>query len=373
MEKKSMKKYIIINIMLLFLNSSFLYSQTVPKTIINDKPKYPTGTVEFKHLYTIDLENTPNVPFFMPGRSSAVDSKNYFYTPSRYDSKIFVFDDKGNFVKSLGQKGQGPSDLLVPEAVTIMNDTLYISEQGKGIKVWDKNGKYVTYLLHKIVNMEGFFKYGMYYYAQEVIFPKFNKNNIQGEQLEEKYLVQYNMDMSIRNKFKMYSNYSYKDGDCSPANNFAFDKKGNIYLFENKDKYLITKYDINGNKLLTFGRTYKPEKLSKEIKDARKKKATQAVFKEFVKREYPNVLTEIFMDNEKDYLYVTVGSTNLASLLDKDIEMTVDVFDTEGIYLYNLRTKVFRSNSTIKNNRLYSYPAYQYDMKFNVYEIKYNK
>ena len=376
MEKNTMKKYISVIMILLLSYSSFLYSKTGPKVIINDKPKYPTGTVEFKHIYTIDLENSTNFKYFIPGYFSDVDNNNCFYIPSRYDCKLFVFNENGKFVKSLGQKGEGPSDLLMPEAVTIMNDTLYISEKDKGIKVWDKNGKYITYLLHKIVNMHNFCKNGEYYYAKEIIWKKPSK---EGEDtIDKNYLVQFNRDMSVRNKFKMYTNYKYKESDCSLTNTFTFDKKGNIYLFEDKDKYLITKYDIIGNKLLTFGRNYKPEKLSKEIKDAREKyikklsPANQLALKEFLKREYPNVLTEIIMDNEKDYLYVTVGSTNLASLLDKDIEVTVDVFDTDGIYLYAFKTKLFRNNSTIKNSRLYAYPA-EFDMKYNVYEIKYNK
>ena len=71
-----------------------------------------------------------------------------FITTPRQD-KVFKFDSNGNFLKSFGQKGQGPGDLQEPRSLSILDDKYLvireISSTGR-ISLFDLNGQFVTIL-----------------------------------------------------------------------------------------------------------------------------------------------------------------------------------------------------------------------------------
>jgi hypothetical protein len=54
------------------------------------------------------------------------DSRGRFYTMSRVEPGILVFDSKGNYMQTLGMYGQGPGEYRRPVAMHITGDTLFI-------------------------------------------------------------------------------------------------------------------------------------------------------------------------------------------------------------------------------------------------------
>lgn len=87
-------------------------------------------------------ENDEKYLFYIP-TSLKVDLLGNVYVVDYNNHRIQVFSNKGNFVRTIGRKGQGPSELFNPTDVFIKGDTLYISDTGnRRIQVADLNGNF---------------------------------------------------------------------------------------------------------------------------------------------------------------------------------------------------------------------------------------
>jgi hypothetical protein len=339
---------------------------------MSDNPKYSEKEkfVELNLLYDIDMEINNNTAIGYPQIADA-DDKNYLYIPDSRYSQIFVFDDKGKFVRTMGQKGEGPRDLLNPLSISIYRDTMYIYESGKGIKVWDLTGKYITYILPKRSENCAVFKR-----IDNYIFSSGGTIDLK-EGTSTCILFRYDSKLKEKIEIASFIIGMRKNIDfVSPNLIVPIDSKGNSYYLEDLDKYQINKYDINGKKIISFGRKYKPEKLSEEMLEYRKeifkKEGIETYYSEVLKREYPTIISNIFVDS-KDYVWVATGYINGITFLKKDYMEIIDIFDQDGTYLYTFKTTALRVLSFIKNNRLFSSFTESYDTKAYMYDIKYNK
>jgi len=73
-------------------------------------PRYPGKTVSFEEKLSIDSENEAGeIILYQPGRY-AVDRNGNIYTSEISDAVIKVFDRDGNYIRTIGSKGQGPGE-----------------------------------------------------------------------------------------------------------------------------------------------------------------------------------------------------------------------------------------------------------------------
>lgn len=70
--------------------------------------------------------------------SVAVDDEGNMYVTDMMDCSLKKFDNRGNFIKKAGRKGQGPGEFTSPAIIRYYSDRLYVSEQQMpGIQVFD--------------------------------------------------------------------------------------------------------------------------------------------------------------------------------------------------------------------------------------------
>lgn len=84
-----------------------------------------------------------NVDMAMPV-DVATDSMNNVYVTSCSSHDIYVFDDQGNYVRTIGELGQGQGQFYYPRAIYIYNDLVYVGDSGnKRIQILSTNGEFL--------------------------------------------------------------------------------------------------------------------------------------------------------------------------------------------------------------------------------------
>ena len=86
-----------------------------------------------------------NLLFFNPFCNLAVASDGRLFIADSREHKVFKFDKQGHFIKSFGQKGQGPGDLTVPMRISFLDGKyLVVGEYALAnrISLFDLDGKF---------------------------------------------------------------------------------------------------------------------------------------------------------------------------------------------------------------------------------------
>ena len=126
--------------------------------------------------------------------------------------------------------------------------------------------------------------------------------------------------------------------------------------------------------MLEFGRKYKKQKFSNETK-----KCFNEDLGDFLQAgripplaKYPPVVRSILVDNN-DLLWVRVGEWSLDWSKVQKVE-TVDIFTSDGEFLYTFNTDAIGVLSKIFNDKLYSVPLpdENEDHEITVYQIIYS-
>lgn len=158
--KKEVKHFIagIILISLIFVSCNPKNENIVK--VSNSSPKFVDRKyVELEKLYSIDVTE---ISFFGKetnygfGRVIDFDENNNMYIFDTYESKISVFNENGEFVKSLGRKGQGPEEFSRPNQFFIKKDNIYVFQGFHEIKIVNLEGEYIS---SHVVHIENQLKY----------------------------------------------------------------------------------------------------------------------------------------------------------------------------------------------------------------------
>lgn len=82
--------------------------------------------------------------FFRVG-SIAVDASGLIYVVDSGNTRIQVFDDRGDYVRTLGQDGQGPGELMLPSAIAIVGGRVVVNDSlNRRLDIWTLAGEHVA-------------------------------------------------------------------------------------------------------------------------------------------------------------------------------------------------------------------------------------
>jgi len=356
---------LVLLITLTLFNCTDKSNDGIRSYVNNDKPLY--NDKEY-----VSIEKTTTIPLFseeyeIPLVSEmTVDDNNFLYVLCQFESEITVFDDKGNFVRRMGQMGKGPQDLEKPHRLAYYNENLYILENFNSLKIWNTDGKYIDrkvistsnyVLLHPFVN--GTYLFSFYPSAKEYRY----------------VLHKYNDSFEDKKELFSYSLMKPVTGKFIPKSVMALTRQGDFYFPESDDSFTVTKYNSEGEVQFSFDRPYNKAKYS-EI--ARKYYQEQfgdriAAVRHAALPAYPPVIRKMFLDSREN-LWIVSGEINF----DRGkipIDAEVDIFDSKGTWLYNFSLKDIDTEAFIAHDRLYTLTPITRpgDLQFiNVYEISYN-
>jgi outer membrane protein assembly factor BamB len=351
---------------------SILYAQETTPYIFSNVPKHDKiEYLKLEKLYSIpfDDESGKNLYFISYFSNMDTDIDTNLYILDEKNFNLVVFNKKGQFIRTIGSKGQGPSEFESPDWLYIDNkDRIYVLERDKGIKIIDRNGKYLNFYViqNNHYNITPFRIYNDCLYTLEII--------IKGSTSVVLNMNKISIDFKTCNTFASLD-IKLKSGKLSipsPVNYVAWniDSNGNVYLAqESNNTYKIDVFNNAGKLLYSFGRKYKNIPFTDKYLEHMKKTYEDRINV----LKYPGIINYFFIDEDKVFVVVGECTGNLNNPLPKfKIMSTIDVFTTKGEYLYSFKDLYFSFNSLLKNGRLYSAPS-QDDLNFHVFKIQYKK
>ena len=85
----------------------------------------------------------PNYIFYAPVYM-AVDKFGSMYVVDQLDAKVQVFDEHGEYIRTLGKKGQGPGEFNIPIAVAVAGDYIIVHDPTTlRLSVWNSDGRHL--------------------------------------------------------------------------------------------------------------------------------------------------------------------------------------------------------------------------------------
>ncbi|MCD8184486.1 MAG: 6-bladed beta-propeller [Bacteroides sp.] len=106
--------------------------------------------------------------------AKVVCCKNRIYVLSTEEPTVFIFDAMGKYEKKL-RKGQGPGEVVFVSDLGVYNDTLYVLDSYRKIKLYDLAGNYIK---DKQTFEQPFFSVAFASDGMYLFDPNINKNQI---------------------------------------------------------------------------------------------------------------------------------------------------------------------------------------------------
>ena len=106
------------------------------------EPLYGKITLELEEDLSIGREDDDNYLFYDP-RNISVDDQRNIYILERGNHRIQKFDKNGQFLQTIGKKGQGPGEFERPYSLFLdKNNNIYVSDRRK-IHFFSHTGEFV--------------------------------------------------------------------------------------------------------------------------------------------------------------------------------------------------------------------------------------
>ena len=260
------------------------------------------------------------------------DSKGNIYFSLSYqalENFIFKFDNKGNFVKAFGERGQGPGEMQAPSPLRInaMDEIEIYERSNRKLLRFDTNGNFINQILLKIRGTD--------------IFPLSNRNYLvfqsEPDSAGESYLFSLVLYDKYFTQLKVLGNYKETNRSQAtrievPGPFLSWSYSKNFILVGNSEKgYEIKIHDLEGNLLRIARKKYKKVEVSEDYKQQFLKlwqvPGVESIREKFVFKKYMYPFQSIFVDDEGRFFVITN---------EKDTTREgnrFDIFNSEGAYI----------------------------------------
>jgi hypothetical protein len=272
-------------------------------------------------------------------RSMAVDDAGRIYVLDRKDPHLRVFDQNGNYIRTIGKKGQGPGEFTLPLSVSITRQNeLVVDDFRRRLAFFSLEGEFKKNLLVAKIGL--------------LRIDLDSEGNLYGITIvREKENPRYELK-----KFDSELNYLHSLGSSPTpsASTAGFNPFGGIILsqIDNNDQvicgypenYEVNVFDKEGNLIRKIMKDYDPV----EITEEEIKEATESTPPE-IKVSIPkyHMAYDWFAVDDEGRIYVRTNER-----ADEGEAHYYDVFDSEGKFIAKIPLK-FRPY-VLKNKKLYT-------------------
>ena len=257
-------------------------------------------------------------------RSLAVDDMGTIFVLDEKDIVIKVFDKSGKYLKSFGQKGQGPGDLNSPSKIAFdrTKRSLVVRNGPLGLSLFGRDGAFLKTIVTEDIKA-----------SHNAVFDTRGRlyiNRIRVQDMEHRWdvLKRYDAEMTTAVELKSIpigSPYNV----VAPMVEWTIDRKDNI-IFGYPQKYEIEIIDSQGKTTKKFQRDYDPVEVGPEVKE-RNDKALKEL------RLPPEIASKIFLGKfHSAYTNFLIDGDNrlfVANWRQEGRDYFYDVFDENGRYL----------------------------------------
>jgi len=314
-------------------------------TVTNPKdPKYGEVQMDIVEDLSIGNDDDTNYQFYRVN-GILLDEEENIYALDSGNCRVQMFDKNGKYLQTMGRKGQGPGEFANPSAFYIDREgTLYVSDQMK-IEVFDATGEYkrsipletriyefiVTpegqIITHTILSTDGENK--------KAIIKLDPEGKIVATMVEftDVRTVQSDTKEGGAIAFKAYHQYNYW------PYLYPSGKDGFVYAYPSEYKIFHTNSD--GGLSLVIEKDIAPYLISGEEKNFIKNNIRELTEKRGIQITDDVLEAACQFPPHRPFfnriLLDDVGRTyvrNAGSVLDRIVEIQMDIFSRKGFYLY---------------------------------------
>jgi len=306
-------------------------------------PLHPDKTVSFEEDLSIGGEDDEgNIVLFQP-TSFIVDQNENIYISDWQDKAIKAFDKSGEYIRTIGRKGEGPGEFKSISSLTFLPDgrLLVMDSSSRRANIFNSSGKFVeSYQWKK--------RFGRLHLTTNSSCT-LSVSILEGERpLEERKHFVKEFDFKgqeilsfgefVVAESKVYSGKGFAVGisvPYSPASIFAADPARHYLYHLINNKYLIEVFDRTGKVIRKIDRPYEPVPFtSKEAQEfrARREKSKNEYIRKLVKEMVlPSIKTiapRMLVDDLGNLWIETHEQID-------EVERTLtahDIFNTDGYY-----------------------------------------
>ena len=257
-----------------------------------------------------------------------VDNGGNIYVLERGNLRVQKFTQKGEYICTIGKKGQGPGEFMMPNQIIIdeINGMIYVQDMSK-VVVFDKVGNYLD---------------------ADILFEKFPSNLIMDSSrtfwgscnLEnvtdlsspvKKTIVKFDEKGQIASEVVRFPYNIFREGKEEEIVSIITGFENDLFLAVVNEKYIAYGYsqeyelniiDLSGSICLKIKRDEPYLKFTAE--EMRK-------YKRFKLPKYKPFFFHLFTDSE-ERIYVQRNQARV----NESLEMEFDIFSKDGFYLYKL-------------------------------------
>jgi hypothetical protein len=270
--------------------------------------------------------------------SFVVDEEGTIYALDFQDVKIKIFDNKGDFLKLFGEKGQGPGEFDTPAGIHLSpNNELVIEDAlARQLLFFTPEGKFLRNLsmasqlgaVNVLMDPEGNFLAREMGFQGNLMFFEFKK-------YDREFKPLFTLDKIEAPLPIPGSGIKLNVMDMMAI--YQLDGKGNILYGRNLD-YEIKILSPEGKHFRSIRREFEPVKITEEDIDKMLKmipNLTSSNIKDML--EFPKYFPpfQFFTLDEEGRLFVRTWDK-----AKKEDEFVVDVFDAEGRYIHKFESSV---------------------------------
>jgi hypothetical protein len=271
-------------------------------------------------------------------RSIAVDKKERIYVLDTKEAHVKVFDKNGDYIKTVGRKGQGPGEMSLPFSICITSQN--------EIVVQDLNNRRIMFY-----SLDGSFIKSLS--TAKIIIVGFNIDSrgsiigiisISGPDKQVIELQKFDSDLSY-----LYSFGSFSLPRSSTFNPFmlelcwAVSKEDNV-ICGYPEKYEFKLFNPEGKAIRKVIKDYKPIKITQEEIEERKKRLPGPMKLNIP--QYHSAYQDLTID-EENRIFVQTWERS-----ENEEGYYYDVFDSEGKYVAKIHLKF--PPRIWKRNKLYT-------------------
>lgn len=314
------------------------------------EPVYGEILFDLEEDLSIGRENDENYLFYR-AVDMALDNQDNLYVLEYGNCRIQKFGHSGNYLQSIGKKGQGPGEFEGPIKLLLDETTgnLYVKDRRK-IKIFDKEGNY----LHDIILKN--YPYDVFLDAEGRIWGKFSVNTEKGQAMS---FLQLDSQGEIK---KTIASFAYgatttRSGDVTWGlshgyiHDLQIDKiNDQTFCYGYSENYELSIINSKGELLYKIQKEEPRHPITEKEKDnirGRFERIPEEVRKAVQFPAHRPFFGSIFSD-DKGRIYVH----RMKSPLDEEKGVKCDIFSKEGYYLY--QTTFSHWPQVIKDGYLYT-------------------
>jgi DNA-binding beta-propeller fold protein YncE len=350
MQDRKHSIYVFLVIFCLLFSLTVLYSRE-QETLAE---MYRSGEIKLTPVLTLSDESMPEDVFFESQSDLTFDSEDNIYIADSSANNIKVFDPEGQFIKTLGRKGQGPGEFQMPYHLAVSEGRIVVWELGnRRLSVLTESGEFL-----KSVQMsptDGWPRKICFLPNGNFVIERLRTFYGDNEKPQECFIEIYSPELESKKTIYTQSVWRNKYITSPVRTNVPQPFASLVYwdvapdgkiVIGYSEKYTIDIFDSEKGKLFDFSHTYDPIKVTKEDKTNFFESITSTSYQGGIKKGAPDYIVENtkFPKYKPAFLYIIVdGEGNILVFsysegITKEAR-SFDAFDPEGHFISRVQVK----------------------------------